>query len=170
MTPGKSLEYRDTRETPAAWARELGIPREAVELYLSCEVVDLHAVSFVWSRVLAGYRLAKRHRPRLPKSAFINQADLPRVREAQIAAVCWDIPTNPFRRRDRRPWATHRDVERITQTLGRFPDEFVIPSAGWSTASSDSIRTGSTGSLPRQIFPTSCARYASILQLSVQRR
>src|SRR6266480_6736565 len=92
------LSYRDYRADPASWARALGMPREAVDLYLSCDVIDLQAVSFVWQRVLPGYDLAARHRAWLPRSAFLNQLDLPRVREAQLAGVCWDIPTNPLRR------------------------------------------------------------------------
>src|SRR5919205_4254039 len=44
----------------AGWARRLGISREAVELYLASEVVDLHVESFVWTRVF-GYDLNCRH-------------------------------------------------------------------------------------------------------------
>ena len=50
--------------------RALGIPLEAVEVYLSCEVIDLLTASFVFTQVLPRYDLGKRHRPRLPRSAF----------------------------------------------------------------------------------------------------
>jgi membrane dipeptidase len=123
------LAYRDHRADPEAWARELGIPREAVDLYLSCEVVDLLTPSFVWTQVLPRYDMTKRHRPRLPRSAFINQLDLPRVREAQLAGVCWDIPTDPvgrLHRASRRIETTRRNIARIRDTLARFPDEFAI--------------------------------------------
>ena len=77
----RTLRYRERSRDPADWARELGISSEAVQLYLACEVIDLHADSFVWTRVIPGYDVAHRHRPRLPRSAFLNQVDLPRLRE-----------------------------------------------------------------------------------------
>jgi membrane dipeptidase len=119
-----SLEYEDRRADPAAWARDLGISQEAVEVYLACEVVDLHVVSFVWP--LPRYDLARRHRPRLPHSAFLNQVDLPRAREAQLAGVCSDIPTNPFRHATRRAQATRRNIAYIIETLARFPEEYAF--------------------------------------------
>jgi membrane dipeptidase len=123
------LIYRDHRLDPEAWARELGIPLEAVELYLSCEVIDLLTASFVWTQVLPRYDLGKRHRPRLPRSAFLNQVDLPRAREAQLAGVCWDIPTDPvgrLHRRSRRGETTRRNIERIIETLARYPNDFAL--------------------------------------------
>jgi membrane dipeptidase len=121
-----ALEYRDHRADPRAWADELRIPREAVELYFSTEVIDLHVVSFLWTRLLPGYSLARRRRPRMPQAAFLNQADLPRIREAQLAGACFDIPTNPFRRKHRRPHATRRNVRTIRETLRRFPADFAV--------------------------------------------
>ena len=44
----------------AAWARALGISREAVELYVASDVIDLHVDSFIWTRVF-GYDLGRRH-------------------------------------------------------------------------------------------------------------
>ncbi len=122
--PSERLRYRNHRDDPDGWGRALGVPREAVETYLACEVIDLHVVSFVWTRALPRYDIAERHRPRLPRSAFLNQVDLPRVREAQLAAVCWDIPTNPWRRTASRERVTDRNVTRIVDTLARFPDDF----------------------------------------------
>ncbi|HET9931861.1 MAG TPA: membrane dipeptidase [Polyangiaceae bacterium] len=78
------------------WSRELGISREAVELYLASEVVDLHLDSFIWKR-LFGYDLARRHaRPPLA-GWFLGHADFPRVREAGVASATWVITTNPLR-------------------------------------------------------------------------
>jgi membrane dipeptidase len=123
------LVYRDYREDPDAWARELGISREAVELYLSCDIIDLLTPSFVWTQVLPRYDLTRRHRPRLPRSAFINQLDLPRAREAQLTGVCWDIPTDPvgpLHRTSKRVETTRRNITRIVDMLSRFPDEFAV--------------------------------------------
>ena len=48
------ITYTDHRQDPAAWARELGIARETIDLYLASEIVDLHIDSFIWNRVF-GY-------------------------------------------------------------------------------------------------------------------
>lgn len=120
------LRYRDYREQPAAWAIDLGVPRDAVDLYLASEVIDLHTPSFIWPRVIPGYDLARRHRPWLPNSAFLNQVDFPRAREAQMAGVSWDITTNPFRPASLRPQATVKNIRRLAAQLLEFPDEFEL--------------------------------------------
>ncbi|MCB0219437.1 MAG: membrane dipeptidase [Chrysiogenetes bacterium] len=120
------LRYRDYRAEPAAWASELGISREAVDLYLSSEVIDLHTCSFIWSRVFPGYDLSKRHRPFLPGSAFFNQVDFPRAREAQMAGVSWDVTTNPFRPESMRPQTTVKNLKRLAAELSEFPDDYAL--------------------------------------------
>ena len=42
-----ALVFEDHRQDPAGWAKRLGISREAVELYLSSDVIDLHVDSFI---------------------------------------------------------------------------------------------------------------------------
>lgn len=80
----------------ATWARQLSISREAVELYLQSEVIDLHLDTFIWAR-LFGYDLTRRH-ARAPLAGwFLGHADFPRVREAGLAAATWVITTNPLR-------------------------------------------------------------------------
>jgi membrane dipeptidase len=74
----------------------LGISKEAVDLYLACEVIDLHVDSFIWTRV-AGYDLLHRHGSGAFGGRFYSQVDLPRVREAQISGAMWSITTQPFR-------------------------------------------------------------------------
>ena len=65
----------------ASWARQLSISREAVELYLASEVIDLHLDTFIWARSF-GYDLTRRH-GRAPLGGwFLGHADFPRVREA----------------------------------------------------------------------------------------
>ncbi len=78
------------------WARELGISRAALDLYLASEVIDLHLDSFIWSR-LFGYDLRARH-ARAPLGGwFLGHADFPRVREAELAGATWVVTTNPLR-------------------------------------------------------------------------
>ena len=121
-----SLAYANHREDPAAWAAGLDVPKEAVELYLASEVVDLHTCSFMWSRIFPWYDLRKRHRPWLPASFAFNQADMPRVREAQMAAISWDVTTNPYRRQKNRPAVAVRNIESMVETLREFPEEFRV--------------------------------------------
>src|SRR5690606_31626540 len=96
------LATRDPLADPAAWARELGISREAVELYLASDVLDLHVDSFIWTRIF-GYDLRKRHGYGPTGGRFLSMVDLPRVREARLTGATWVITTNPLQRSERRP-------------------------------------------------------------------
>lgn len=117
-----ALVHTDHRADPGAWARSLGISREAVDLYLDSEVVDLHNDVYVPAR-LYGYDVHRRHRPRLWRSAFFGHTDLPRLREARMGAVVLDIATNPLRRGSRRLPVTVRNIERIRADLARHPGD-----------------------------------------------
>jgi len=119
------LAFEDHRQDPAAWARTLGISREAVELYLASEVIDLHVDSFIWTRVF-GYRLDKRHGRGVLGGRLYSQVDLPRVREAQIAGCVWSITTNPFRRAGRRAPMFAKNLDRLQQVLARCPDDVAV--------------------------------------------
>jgi len=90
------LEYPNHREDPAAWAQQLGVSREAVELYLASDVIDLHVDSFIWHRVF-GYDLRRRHGRGLFGGRFYSQVDFPRMLEAQLTGATWVITTNPLR-------------------------------------------------------------------------
>jgi membrane dipeptidase len=92
----RTLEYVDHRKDPGAWAKSLGISREAVDLYLDSEIFDFHLDSFIWHRIF-GYDLTARHDNGLFSARFYSQVDLPRIREAQIGGGCWVITTNPAR-------------------------------------------------------------------------
>lgn len=80
----------------ASWASTLGISREAVELYLASDVIDLHVDSFIWTRVF-GYQLGRRHGRGLLGARYYSQADFPRMREARIGGALWSLTTNPLR-------------------------------------------------------------------------
>ncbi len=115
------LRYRDHRRDPAAWARRLGVSREAVDLYLDADVIDLHTCSFIWARF--GYDLSRRHRPHLRGTPFFNQVDFPRAREAALTGIVWDITTNPLRGPEGRRRAFLRNLARLRRLLARHPDE-----------------------------------------------
>ncbi|HEX4451991.1 MAG TPA: membrane dipeptidase [Kofleriaceae bacterium] len=91
----------DHRRDPAAWAKQLGISREAIEIYLAADVIDLHVDSFIWTRSW-GYRLDERHGHGLFGARIYSQVDLPRIREARVGGAVWSITTNPLRRTNSR--------------------------------------------------------------------
>ena len=85
-----------TVDDAAAWAAQLGISREAIDLYLASEVVDLHVDSFIWSRVLA-YDVLREHGRGLLGARIFSQVDVPRMQSARIGSALWSITTNPLR-------------------------------------------------------------------------
>jgi membrane dipeptidase len=98
------------------WTETLGISNEAIELYLSSDVIDLHVDSFIWTRIF-GYDIAKRHSRGLFGARFYSQVDLPRIREAHIGGAIWVITTNPLRRASRRPHVFARNLNRLRAIL-----------------------------------------------------
>ncbi len=118
-----SLNASDHAGDPSAWAASLAISREAVELYLDSEVYDLHNDLYVPAR-LYGFDVHKRHRPGLGGSRLTNQTDLPRLREACVTGLTFDIATNPARRPSRRAAVTLKNIARIKADLARHPDDF----------------------------------------------
>jgi membrane dipeptidase len=91
-----ALEYANRKTDPSAWARELGISREAVELYARSDVLDLHVDSFIWWRVFR-YDPRKRHGRGAFGGRFYSQVDFPRILEAGLTGATWVITTNPLR-------------------------------------------------------------------------
>jgi membrane dipeptidase len=117
--------WRDHRADPAAWAAELGVSKEAVELYLACDAIDLHLDTFIWTR-LFGYDLRRRHGTGLFDARFYGQVDLPRVREAQLAGATWVITTNPFRPAAQRPEILAANLARLRAIFASVPDEAAV--------------------------------------------
>jgi len=120
-----ALAFRDHRQDPAAWARELAISREAIELYLGSDVIDLHVDSFIWTRV-AGYRLDRRHGRGVFGGRFYSQVDLPRVREARITGCVWSITTNPLRSPQRRAVTFEQNFHRLRSILESCPADVAL--------------------------------------------
>ena len=108
------------------WARELGIPTAAVELYRSTDVIDLHIDSFIWQRTF-GYDLNKRHRaPRLLAGAFFGQVDFPRILQAEISGATWVITTNPVRESADRARVFEENLNALQATFQRDPSHFQL--------------------------------------------
>ena len=112
------------------WARELGISREAVEIYLDSDVIDLHVDSFIWTRIF-GYDLHFRHRAGPFPGWFLNQVDFPRIREAEISGAIWSITTNPFRTALGRNAAFSENIRELESIVERTPNRLrIVRSAG----------------------------------------
>lgn len=104
---------------PVSWAERLGISREAVELYLASEVIDLHVDSLIWQRML-GYDVSAEHANRI--GMFLGQVDLPRLREAHIGGATWVITTNPLRDAPDRVETFESNARRLVEQLERCAD------------------------------------------------
>ena len=119
------MQYVDHRKDPGAWARALGISRDAVDVYLASDVIDLHIESFIWTRMI-GYDVRKRHGPGPTGARFLSQVDLPRVREARITGGTWSISTNPLRSKRSRADVFVKNLQRFRAIMASVPDEVAI--------------------------------------------
>jgi membrane dipeptidase len=119
------LDYPDHHADPGGWASALGISREAVQLYLDSEVVDLHIDSFIWQRIF-GYDLRKRHGHGLFGARFYSQVDLPRALEAALAGAIWVITTNPARSAAGRLAATRRNLRALAALFASVGEQFAV--------------------------------------------
>jgi len=106
------------------WAAELGIPKAAIELYRSTDVIDLHIDSFIWQRTL-GYDLTKRHRAPL-WGALLGQVDFPRILAAEISGATWVITTNPVRDAADRARAFEDNLNQLERTLQLDSEHFQV--------------------------------------------
>lgn len=66
----------------------------AKAVHVACPPIDLHDDVLMWAR-WAGYDIAKRHEPPLPKSKWVGHADLPRFREGGIGAQFFGLVSLP---------------------------------------------------------------------------
>lgn len=119
------LELTDHRTDPGAWASELGISREAVDLYLSSDVIDLHIDSFIWTRIF-GYDLCARHDAGLLNASFYSQVDFPRILEACVTGACWIITTNPAKVASERRTSFATNLERLKGIFATVSDQFAM--------------------------------------------
>jgi membrane dipeptidase len=119
------LDFVDHRSDPAVWAKSLGVSREAIDLYLASDVIDLHIDCFIWTRIF-GYDLTKRHGSGLFDGRFYGHADLPRLREAQVTGGIWVITTNPLRGSRGRGAAFSRNLTRLRELLDGCKDDVMV--------------------------------------------
>lgn len=96
-----------------------------MELYLASEVIDLHVDSFIWHRLL-GRDITRRHGRGIFGGRFLGQADLPRLREAEIGGATWVITTNPLREGLDRVETLLRNVDALLRTFEGVSDEVLV--------------------------------------------
>ncbi len=116
---------QDRGADPGAWAQEIGVSREAIDLYLGSEVIDLHLDSFIWTRVF-GYDLCERHDEGLFGSRFYSQVDFPRVLDARMGGGTWVITTNPARAASERAVTFRENLDRLLGVFATVEDRFAI--------------------------------------------
>lgn len=113
------------RESVSARATRLGVSFEAVELLDDADFVDLHLDLEVPVR-LYGYDPMVRHEPRARPAIWFGHTDLPRLREAELTGVMYDIATNPIRPAANRLATTLRNVERVVARLESVGEHFGV--------------------------------------------
>jgi membrane dipeptidase len=118
-------EYKDHAIDPSAWAKSLGISKEAIEIYMANEVIDLHIDSFIWTRVF-GYDLTERHGKGLLGARFFSQADIPRLREAKVTGGIWSITTNPLRPMGDRTDTFEKNLLELKAIFASVPHEIAL--------------------------------------------
>lgn len=107
-----------------AWAHTLGVSREAIDLYVACDVIDLHVDSFIWSRF--GYDLTKRHGTGVFGARFYGHVDFPRMLEAGVTGAMWSITTNPMRSARSRQRTFEQNLSQLKALFGQVGDRFTL--------------------------------------------
>ncbi|MDQ1503980.1 MAG: rane dipeptidase [Actinomycetota bacterium] len=128
----------------ADWGREGGagpVSTPALELYRTCEVVDLHIETFVWTR-LFGYDLARAHDSGPTRARYLGQADLPRLIAAGLSGAVLSIATNPGRRRGTRTATLLANIDRL-RTIASLPSPNTSTSSSPSASPSPSVSQSS---------------------------
>jgi membrane dipeptidase len=106
-------------------------------LYRTCEVVDLHIETFVWTR-LFGYDLARAHDSGPTRARYLGQADLPRLIAGGLSGVVLSIATNPGRRRGTRTATLLANIDRL-RTMAWLPSPTTSTSSSPSVSPSPSV-------------------------------
>jgi membrane dipeptidase len=103
----------------------MNIHPEAQAIYDSCDIIDLHIDTFIWTRIF-GYDLRKRHGRGLHGARFFSQVDLPRLREAKVSGGIWSITTNPFRTSRSRDETFAKNFAHLTEIFKSVPSEVAL--------------------------------------------
>ncbi len=116
------LSYTDHRADPSAWASKLDVSVEACELLLDAHFIDLHCDMEVPIRVMR-YNPNRHHGERTRTTPLMYHTDYPRIREASMSGVVYDIATNPFRPKSNRQQTTLANMRSAIARIEGHPDE-----------------------------------------------
>jgi len=120
-----TLQYVDHAEDPAAWAASLGVSATACELLLASDFVDLHC-DLETSVRLFGLRPQRHHGVAERVSWGFGHTDYPRMREAALTGVVYDIATNPLRPAGNRLATTLRNIAAAEERIAEHPGELAL--------------------------------------------
>lgn len=120
------LTWTDHAADPDAWARALRVSRHAVDLLVASPFIDLHCDMEVPVRLL-GYDPARRHGPwTWAAPPLMGHTDYPRLREARMTGVVYDLATNVFRPEAQRQAVTLANIERCKAQIAAWPHDLVV--------------------------------------------
>jgi membrane dipeptidase len=119
------LSFRDNAADPAGWAELVGASARGARLLAEADFIDLHLDLDVPIRVY-GYDPHVHHGRATRVRPFFRQTDLPRVREATLTGIVYDIPTNPWRPPANRYATTVQNLDRVTAMFARLDEHFVL--------------------------------------------
>ena len=117
------------------WADSLGCSVEACALLIDADFIDLHVDLEVPIR-LYGYDPAVHHGVSRRVRPFFGHTDYPRIREARLTGVVYDLATNPFRTELDRLATTLDNVRAAQARIAAHPAdlEVVVDHAGYLKA------------------------------------
>ncbi|MBT3217467.1 MAG: hypothetical protein HN348_00105 [Proteobacteria bacterium] len=120
-----TLQYTDHRGNPDRWAQELGVSKEACDLLLSADFIDLHLDLEVPVRLLR-YDPHRHHGIAKRRAWFFGHTDYPRLLEASFTGLVYDIATNPLRPRKNRQKTTLANIKNSVVRLEQHSEHFAI--------------------------------------------
>ena len=98
-----------------------GVSDEARALHDSALVVDWHADTFLWRRLI-GYDIWQRHRPLPFGSPLLSHCDMPRLLEGGVDVQGFGVVTSPWPRGEGAIRSTLKTLRIARRELGRRPD------------------------------------------------
>jgi len=108
------------------------ISKEALELYLKSDVIDLHLDGFIWTRIL-NYDLNQKNEHGLSRAArkifgdkFFGHTDFPRAKDAHLTGGFWCITTNPLPTSKRRERALFKNIPALKNEIARSDDALFV--------------------------------------------
>ncbi len=91
------------------------ISEKTLEFHYNTPVVDLHADTLMWNKLL-NYNLLKEHKQRLPLSPICNHMDIPRMKQGGVNLQAFGIVTNYWSNKNKNAKETVRQLSSIIKS------------------------------------------------------